>query len=348
MDDQATAGTKGLRRAQMADVARLAGVSVATVSRALSDSELISAQTRDRVREIARSLNYTINVRAQGLRKQDNRTVALVVPYDRHSRQHLTDPFFLSLVGAIADELTDLGFDVLLSRLDADRLEDCADLYDSGRVVGVIVIGQWHRHEQLNRLALRGLPLVVWGAQMPGQSYVTVGSDNEDGGRQATAHLLAQGCRRILFLGDPALPEVSQRLKGHESALARHGIAVEDRLVLDVPFAADLAKTRLERRVARGGFDGVFACSDLLGITAVHTLTQAGYAVPQSIPVVGFDDVMLAQQVHPQLTTVRQPIGAASREMVAMLQRKTGGESIQSVQLKAELVVRETSRALVS
>ncbi len=337
--------TNSTKRTQMADVARLAGVSVATVSRALSGSALISPDTRDRVRSIAQSLHYSINVRAQNLRLQHNRTVGLVVPFDKHSRQHLTDPFFLSMVGTIADELTDLQFDVLLSRVDADHLEHCARLYDSGRVIGLLVIGQWHRHEQLNRLALRGMPLVVWGAQLEGQSYCTVGSDNEDGGRQATTHLLAQGCKRILFLGDPELPEVNHRLKGYEATLARHGIAVDDRLVLDVPFAADLARPRIERRVARGEFDGVFACSDLLGIAATNALQQAGLAVPADVPVVGFDDVMVARHVHPSLTTIRQPIEQAAREMVSRLQRMAQGEVVQSVQLKSELVVRGTSRA---
>jgi DNA-binding LacI/PurR family transcriptional regulator len=332
------------KRAQMADVARLAGVSVATVSRALAGSTLIREDTRNRIREIATSMNYAINDRAQNLRLQSNRTVGLVVPFSTGSRQHLTDPFFLSIVGMIADELTDVGFDVLLSRIDSEQLEQCAQLFNSGRVVGLIVIGQWHRHEQLNRLALRGVPLVVWGALLDAQSYCSVGSDNEDGGKQATAHLLDQGCKRILFLGDPQLPEVAQRLKGYEATLARQGIAVDDRLILDVPFAAELARSRIERRIARGGFDGVFACSDLLGIAACNVLQQAGHRVPQDVPVVGFDDVSVARYIHPTLSTVHQPLEQAAREMVAALQRIAQGERVTPIQLKANLVVRETSR----
>jgi DNA-binding LacI/PurR family transcriptional regulator len=122
-----------------------------------------------------------------------------------------------------------------------------------------------------------------------------------------------------------------------------------DTLVLPVPFEADLARPTIEHRVNQhntpsGAFDGVFACSDLLAMTAINALSARGLQVPAQVPVVGYDDVALARLLHPALTTVRQSIEAAGAEMVQALLRIVGGEKLPPLQLPTELVRRESTR----
>ena len=328
----------------MADIARLAGVSVSTVSRALSGSSLVNAETRDRIAELARSLNYSINVGAQNLRLRQNKTVAVVVPHDPATGQHLTDPFFLSLIGSLADVLTERGYEMLLTRVPAERLDQAAQAFHTGRAVGIVLVGQWHHHDQLNAMAMRNVPLVVWGAQMRQQLYATVGGDNLTGGRLATAHLLAQGARRVLFFGDSDLPEVGLRLQGWRDAHAEAGVAVDEELVRQVPFVPEAITREVERIVrCRLAFDALFAASDLSAMTAISALRRHHLAVPEAVRVVGYDDITLAAHFHPPLSTVRQPMDLAAAALVDSLLAQLAGERVGSKLLPTELVVRQSS-----
>lgn len=329
----------------MADIARLAGVSVSTVSRALAGSTLVNDATRGRVVELARSLNYSVNVAAKNLRLKQNTTVSVVVPFDPESRQHLSDPFFLSLIGSLADALTERGFEMLLSRVDASRLDLAAQSYDTGRAAGLILVGQWHHHDQLNELAVRGVPLVVWGGQLPSQVYATVGSDNVQGGALATAHLLSLGARRIAFFGDWELPEIALRHQGYLQAHAAAGVKPLARLSRPSPFVEQAIERDAESLLASGlAFDAVFAASDLMAMTVIRTLRRMGRRVPEDVLVAGYDDIPLARHFHPPLTTVCQPIEAAGRALVEELLAQLGGARPQSRLLETTLQVRDSSQ----
>jgi DNA-binding LacI/PurR family transcriptional regulator len=341
-NEQAAPGAS--KRLQMADIARIAGVSKATVSRALNHSHLVNAETRSRILELASSLKYTINIGAQNLRLKQNRTVGVVIPFDSDTRQHLSDPFFLSMLGALADALTARGFDMLLSRVDAEQIDCAAQPFDTGRVVGIILIGQWRQHEQLNQLAARHVPIVVWGAQLPQQLYTTVGGDNVSGGMLATEHLVRHGRRRIAFFGDINLPEVAQRYRGYCNALSAHGLPVDPQLRVSVPFVPDGGAQAVREMARRAvAYDAIFACSDLLAMTAINTLRGFGCEVPRDMAVVGYDDIALSAYYHPPLTTIRQPVLAAGDALVEALLALVDGKPVASAQLPTELIVRATA-----
>lgn len=336
------------KKIQMADIARLAGVSTATVSRALNGSELINEETRQRIMELARSLNYTINLGAKNLRSGNNSTIGVVIPYNPTNRQSISDPFFLAMLGSLADALTDKQYDLLLSRVDADHLDNIAALYDSGRVGGIIMIGQWGHHDQLNELARRKLPFVAWGAQLPNQLYCSVGSDNSSGGQLATEHLTAQGHRKIAFMGDKTLPEPEKRHAGYLKALRKAGLKADAGLYIPCSFAPLDAQRAMREHLDRFGlnFDALVAASDIVAIGAMGVLRDYGYRIPEDVSVVGYDDVEPAAHSFPPLTTVRQPLDLAGVQLVECLAHVMSGEKPASQLLPTELVLRESTRAV--
>lgn len=344
MPKKSTEITPSNNRIQMADIARLAGVSLSTVSRALNDSPLINAETRERVKQLASAMNYSINLSARNLRLQSNKTIAVVIPFDASARQTISDPFFLSIVGSLADALTAAGYDMLLSRVDADHLYRAADFFDSGKALGLIIIGQWRHHDQLNQMAARQIPFVVWGAELPQQLYCSVGGNNVLGGKLAAQHLLQQGRKRLLFMGDPSLPEVSMRMQGFNQAHADAKLKPSKEQIVSVPFDGSTAYSEIVRLCQNAAqFDGIVACSDVLALQATQALHDSGIKVPSDVGVVGYDDTSMAQWVNPPLSSIHQPVSEAGVALVQALIRHLGSRPPGPITLPVHLVVRASS-----
>lgn len=333
---------KGKRRMQMTDIARMAGVSASTVSRALSGSPLIPEATRTRIAELAKSLNYRVNVGAANLRKQGVQTIGVVILGE--TMQMISDPFLLSILGSVADALDERGMWLLLTRLKADRQHELSDMVRSGQVGGLIVIGQLTLHSYLNELARDGFPMVVWGAPLPDALYPVVGGDNAMGGYLATRHLIDQGCRRIAFFGDSTHPEAGQRFQGYQRALHEAGIAQDPRLLQPFLFGDARIRAVIDQWLdLHLSFDAILAASDVTAISLMGALTERGVQVPQQVRLAGYDDIALADHVHPTLTTVRQPTGEAGRALVDLLFEALAGQPKRNIVLPAELIVRESS-----
>jgi DNA-binding LacI/PurR family transcriptional regulator len=331
------------RRMQMADIARMAGVSTSTVSRALSGSTLIHEDTRQRISELAQSLKYTVNVGAANLRRRDVHTMGVVMLNDR--QQLISDPFLLGILGAVADALDVRGMSMLFTRLQEDRKHLIANLVESGQVAGLIVIGQLSLHPQLNELARQGIPMAVWGACLPDAAYAVVGGDNHSGGYQATQHLIEQGCRRIAFFGDTTHPEAGQRFAGYQRALQAAGLPLEPELLQPFAFGDTRIREGIDQWLDRGlSMDGIFATSDVGAISIMGALRERGVRVPQQVRVVGYDDIALSAHVSPSLSTVLQPSQQAGHALVELLFESLQSRPARTVLLPARLVVRDSSR----
>lgn len=325
------------------DLARLAGVSAGTVSRALAGKALVNAKTRERIQQLARDHGFQLNQMASNLRRQKTGVIGVAIPLGHDRRQQISDTFFMTLLGHLADELTERGYDLMLRRVLPNRNEDWLDRFiGSGMIDGVIVIGQSDQFERIEEVADGYLPMVVWGNHQQGQRHCVVGTDNYLGGKLATERLIASGATRIAFMGDTEPMEFAARYAGACDASQRLGVPIS-------AFSTHLSLDRMPHEVAAHieahghEFDGIFAATDTLAVACLNALHERGIAVPQQMRLVGFDDLPIAAQTTPPLTTIRQDIAAGAHAMVELLLRRLGGDETESLVMPPHLMIRTTA-----
>ena len=319
------AGTAALSSPRtLQEMAKLAGVSTATVSRALADNELIALKTRRRIQALAQQVAFSVNPAARMLRTRQSHTIALILPLGHEKGQHLSDPFFMAMLAYLADAVSQRGYDLLLRRIEPVQDNWLRQIIDRSRVDGVLVIGQSDQAEVLQRVGEEYVPMVVWGQWHPQQSYVSVGVDNIEGGRLAAERLLSQGRQRLAFLGNTAVPEFAARYEGFRSALRSEPIVVPAHLTSRDAFTA------AEQLFAEHpDIDGVFAASDVVAMSVIRAASASGRSVPMELSVIGFDDVPIAAQSNPPLTTIRQDLERGSELMCELLFRRMKGEQCE-------------------
>ncbi len=333
--------------ASIDEVARLAGVSTATVSRALSGRGHVSDATRTRVLVAAESLGYVVSASASSLASGRTRNIGVIVPY-------LDRWFFSTVLTGIASALMRRGYDITLYSLTAD-LELRGLIFDTllrrQRVDGVIAISLELSADELERLDELDLPVIAIGGPNPGLTTLSV--DDVALARLATEHLLALGHRRIAHIG--ASPEFdidfhipTQRRQGFEQALADAGIPIHPSLFEPSDFTIEGGNRAAKQLLGRPGPapTAIFAASDEMAIGALLAARELGFDVPDDIAVIGIDGHELGEFFR--LTTVDQfPLGQGERAALAILDEIDRGPDASAEharrQLPFELVVRGTT-----
>lgn len=329
----------------IADIARLAGVSKSTVSRALNDSPLIGQETKDRIRAIATEHNFVLNEPARRLSRRQSYVAGLVM-YG-HGGWYAPDLFTLELMSGVAGGLQEHGYELLVVQPGETDSEFAGRYVASGRADGFIVLSPSCTPKRLRALVDAQVPFVVWGRHASGTEFSSVSGDNAGGGRQATEHLVATGRRRIAFVGGPEwAPEIVDRRRGYEEALAAAGLALDGDLIWHTPWhdmeqgAAGAVADMLDAGIE---LDGIVANSDRYAIGAIDALRTRGLDVPGDVGVVGYDDIAIARYASPPLTTIRQDgaLGGSLLARALVQQVQTG--VVTDVVMPAELVVREST-----
>ena len=328
---------------RLEDIARLAGVSIATASRALNDNPAVNDRTKQLIWKLAKEHDYPFRrhmpagpIGAQG-------TIALVVPRPQGREGRLSDPFFLELLAGVGEAARERGCDLLMSHISPANHDELSAALNTSRADGVIFLGQSSLHSAFNRLVDADHRFVVWGAELPEQDYCSIGSDNISGGRRATLHLARLGRKRIVFLGDLDPPEAMQRHRGYLDALAQAGLEVDVELITPAHFEVESAEAAVDALIRRGlDFDGVVAASDQIALGAVRALLHAAIDVPGQVSVIGFDNVPFSRYSRPALSTIAQDTMKAGRLMVSKLLDHGGATAGRSERVPTELIVRET------
>ncbi len=333
---------KNAKSARLEDIAREAGVSISTVSRALNDNPAVKRRTKQAIWKIARAHDYDFRSTMPNAPIGAEATIAVVVPAPQARESRVADPFFLELLAGVAEAARVRNADLVISHLSPSSAEDLEFAMNTSRATGVIFIGQSSLHAAFNDLSQRDSRFVVWGAEFADAAYCSVGSDNMAGGRRATSHLTRLGRKRILFLGDTEAPEAEQRYRGYRQALESAGIDVRDELLMPAHFDVHSGEAVTRSAIDQGiQFDGVFAASDLIAIGAMRALTRAGRSIPEDVSVVGYDNIPAARLVTPRLTTIDQDANLAGRMLVSKLIDTKGGRAT-SDRLETSLTIRDS------
>jgi LacI family transcriptional regulator/LacI family repressor for deo operon, udp, cdd, tsx, nupC, and nupG len=320
------------------DIARAAGVSPSTVSRALRNHPRIGKDTTSRIHQLAKDLRYTPSLPARSLVTRDTTTIGLVI-------SHASDPFLGRLVEGVEEAARLSGYSVLLisAYRDADRERGVVQALYERRVTGVIVTGSQIDAGYLELRERFPMPIVL--INCPDYPY-SVSADNEMGASQAVEHLVELGHRRIGYLANPQSCGTDlARLTGYKKVLAEHGIPFDERLVAggDGTLRAGAQAARQLLSLSQAP-TALFCFNDMAAMGAIHALSRADRSVPGDCSVIGFDDLELSAYCSPPLTTVRQPTcRMGQRAMDLLLGLIQGQSAAQAEVLPATLVVREST-----
>ena len=325
----------------MVDIARIAGVSLATASRALNNMPGVASATRERVLAVADELSYVVSPEASRLSGGSTRRVAVVVP-------HISRWFFAAMLEALESVLREADLDVLLYHVGdaADRRAFFERLPARRKVDAVVVLAFPVSEIEQQRLELMGVSIVSAGGQTVAYPYVCI--DDEAAGRQAVDHLIFLGHRRLAMIAavdpdQPGWPERPGRSQAYYSALRDAGIAVDPSLVTTVDWGGlQGAEAMGELLSLREPPTAVYAHSDEVALGAMRTLRRAGLRVPEDISVIGIDDHPLAELTD--LTTVSQPVRQQGLLVGQMVLGLLQGEDVQrAVTVPTRLVIRRST-----
>lgn len=330
------------------DVAKKAGVSVGTVSRAFNNYSDISEKTRNTILEVAEEMGYKPNVSSKGLNV--NRSFRLGMLIEDYNNEGMLNPIVFETLMSFKNAATRLGYEIIIlsTTTDMQKSQDLSKLFAEKNLDGAFIMGLKMSDEYYRQLTNIEYPCVLFDVCVNNNKTSCVGVDNTKGAYTAVEHLISLGHKKIAFINGHKDAFVSyERLDGYYLALNRYGISIDDSLIIHSDFSGKGGGLSAESLINSGKeFTALFCASDLMAIGAMEALENLGYSVPDDISVIGFDDINIAQYMNPKLTTIRQDREKIGESAANVLINLINGQSFDRVLVLPELIIRESTKKL--
>ncbi|WP_121357317.1 LacI family DNA-binding transcriptional regulator [Flavisolibacter nicotianae] len=329
-------------------LAKELGLSVSTVSRALRDAYDISAETRQRVQALAAERNYVANPYASSLRKNQSKTIGVIIP-------NVVNNFFSLAINGIESVAQQKNYHVLiyLTHEDYEKEKQILNHLQSGRVDGILLSMASETKDQthIKEFQKNGLPLVFFDRASKEIEASKVSTDDFESAFEATEHLIQNGCKRIAHLCiSKSLSIIKDRLRGYSAALEKNGIPFDDTIIKECEDDDQLSYQQIATLFSdKDRPDGIFASVEKLAIIAYQVCIDLGLCIPEEVKIISFSNLSTASLLNPALTTVMQPafeIGrTAATLLFKQLEKKRVASAPETVVIKSELIRRRSSSA---
>jgi LacI family transcriptional regulator len=327
--------------ATIRDVAKLAGFSIATVSRVINHTGYVHKQTEEAINKAMTALNFKPNEMARGLAGKNTRTIALIMP-------DILNPFFPEIARAIEDTAHEHGYTVIICNSDnnPEKERKYLNVLENKQIDGLIIASYTIQAKQILELESKSIPVVVIDNSFPGHPILSLIPKNRQGAQMAVHHLLDQGCRKIGHISGPySIYAASQRYLGYEDVASKLAWFVPSLIVQSDFQIQGGYNAMLELFSRHPDVDGVFAGNDLMAVGAMKAMKHLGIQTPEQIKLMGFDGISL-DFVVPELSTIAQPIYRIGSEAMNYLIQLIDGASIDKTthELEVDLLIRQSTK----
>ena len=336
------------------DIARLCGVGVSTVSRAINNHPDINPETKSKIMDVIKENGYIPNNSARNLKRTEAKSIAVMV-------KGMTNPFFSNMIKVMEEEIKKKKYSLVLHHVEfnEDEVDVALELVKEKRLRGIIFLGGYfsHSEEKLSKLNVPFILSTIGGAPdtISKNSYSSISVDDKVESAKMISYLIETGHKRIAILAAVSNDESigKLRLEGYKEALIAHNIPVDEKLIYsmrdDIEYYSMKNGYAVAKEMLESGqkFSAIYAISDSLAIGACKAVLEKGMKIPENYSIAGFDGIEMGDYYNPSITTIKQPVEDMARATVKLLFDILGGRKKHEHQVFAgELIVRESTKSV--